>query len=107
MRPPLATFWVERIRILLANNPRISGVEIRRKLINDQNIKKEHDAPTPVPSDRAIRRIMVQFRGASTKERQSYRYFSWPESMEMGIVPWEAARVILDLMRSDGGATAD
>jgi hypothetical protein len=98
-RPPIHPFWVERIRVLLANNPRISGVEIRRKLTNDQKIKKEDDAPTPVPSDRAIRRIMTQFKGAPKSERQSYRYFSWPESMEAGILPWEAARVVLDLMR--------
>jgi len=98
-RPPTHPFWVEQIHVLAANHPRMSGVEIRRKLHNDQKTRKDGHPPTPVPSDRSIRRIMEKFNNNSATQRQPYRYFSWPESMENGLVPWEAGRVILDLMR--------
>src|SRR5262249_31089099 len=30
---------------------------------------------------------------------QSYRLFSWPQSMQAGALPWEASRAVLDLLR--------
>jgi hypothetical protein len=91
--------WINCIRIELANNPGISGAEIRRKLRNRQIIKKEDTPTTQVPSDRAIRRIMADFKKAPESQQQSYRSFAWPESMEIGALPWEASRAVLDLMR--------
>ena len=76
----------------------MSGAEIRRRLMNDLKIKKE-DPPTPVPSDRAIRRIMAEFKAASEEERLPYQVFTWPGSMESGALPWEASRAVLDLLR--------
>jgi hypothetical protein len=98
-RPPMHPFWVERIRVLAANNPRLSGVEIQRKLKNDLLINKNEHPPTPVPSDRSIRRIVAQFSSFTTSQQQPYRYFSWPTSIEAGVVPWEAGRVVLELIR--------
>ncbi len=83
---------------MVANNASISGAEIRRKLINDLRVRNE-DAPTPVPSDRAIRRIMVEFKAAPDTERQPYTYFAWPTAMESGAIPWEASRALLDWLK--------
>lgn len=95
-RPRTHPFWVERIKLLLANNPAMSGAEIRRRLANDQKGISAEPAPTPVPSDRAIRRIMADFPEA---EHLPYRVFAWPDSMESGALPWEASRACLDLLR--------
>ncbi len=97
-RPRTDVFWIDRIRIMLANNPVMSGAAIRRKLVSETKTGKEKP-PTPVPSDRAIRRIMSEFKAAPGKERLPYRLFAWPESMELGALPWEASRAALDLLR--------
>ena len=76
----------------------MSGAEIRRRLVNNLKIKKE-DSPTPVPSDRAIRRIMAEFKAAPEEERLPYQVFAWPQAMESGALPWEASRAVLDLVR--------
>lgn len=97
-RPRIQPFWVERIRTFLANDPAMTGTEIRHRLASDPKIKKE--APlTPVPSDRAIRRVMAEFRAAPKGERLPYQFFAWPGSMENGALPWEASRAVLDLLR--------
>ena len=76
----------------------MSGVEIRRKLVNETKLAKEKP-PTPAPSDRAIRRIMSEFKAAPAQDRLPYRIFSWPQSMELGALPWEASRAALDLLK--------
>src|SRR5207244_3214125 len=77
-------------RELVANDPSLSGAQIRRKLV-EANFKDAR-----VPSDRAIRRIVTEF---PPEERQPYKFFSWPTSMESGALPWEASRACLDLLR--------
>ena len=98
-RPGVHAFWVDKIRVMVANEPGMSGVEVRRRLLNRQLVKGEPTPPTPVPSDRAIRRIMERFKELPRAEQQPYTVFSWPESMELGALPWEASRAALDLLR--------
>ena len=99
-RPRIKPYWIDRIRILVANKPAMSGMEIRRKLINETRLGQEEPPPTPVPSDRAIRRVMSEFKSAPKEERLPYVRFAWPESMELGALPWEASRAALDLLRA-------
>ena len=97
-RPRIHRFWIEKIRGILANNSPMGGVEMRRLLKYDPEMEKQNP-PTPVPSDRAIRRIMAEFKDAPEEERLPYQFFAWPGSMENGALPWEASRAVLDLLR--------
>ena len=100
-RPGVHPFWVDKIRVLVATEPGMSGVEVRRRLLNRELLKDEPTPPTPVPSDRAIRRIMERFKELPRAQQQPYTVFSWPESMESGALPWDASRVALDLLRDN------
>ena len=102
-RPRLHTFWVEKIRELVADDPSISAAAIRRKFKNEERLDERAKVgavqPTPVPSARVIGRYLKEFRELPLKERQPYSAFSWPGSMESGALPWEASRAALDLLR--------
>src|SRR5438552_16136222 len=92
-RPRIDDFWIGEIRRYCANHPNPSAAEIRREL---GKLKK--DAPTSVPSDRAILRVKTEFRGMASQDQDQYKYFSWPASMKSGALPWEASRACLDLL---------
>ena len=97
-RPKIDPSWIEKIRGILANNSPRSAAEIWRGLKRDRKLKNE-DTTTPVPSVRAIGRIMKEFKNAPEEERLPYQVFAWPGSMENGALPWEASRAVLDLLR--------
>jgi hypothetical protein len=42
---------------------------------------------------------MRRFKAVPEREREAYRFFSWPETMQAGLLPWQAAHMILDLAR--------
>src|SRR6266487_7027562 len=88
-RPPTDAYWVERIRILAANNPRISYTAIAREL--------EAEGGSGAPSPRTVERFAKKFRSLPPQQQADYRYFSWPETMEQGLLPWEASRAALEL----------
>lgn len=98
-RPRISQFWIDHIRVHVANHPEWSGAAIRKEL---QKVKDARD----VPSDRAIRRAKEEFLELNTQDRAKYLEFKWPESMEQGALPWEAARASLNLCRRyrDAGA---
>src|SRR5262249_46541831 len=60
---------------------------------------KVNDAPGPVPSARAIRRVKTEFESLKAEDMERYKRFLWPESMQRGILPWESSRAALDLLR--------
>ena len=57
--------------------------------------------PPPSTIGRIKRRFVTE---KSAAERAEYRYVRWPESFEAGLLPWEASRVVLDLLRAFAGA---
>ncbi len=65
-RPRIHDFWIDRIRVLVANEPALSGAQIRKRLLAG-NFK---DAPTTVPSDRVkMARPYAQNQIAPRQER--------------------------------------
>lgn len=56
------------------------------------------DARDPLPSDRAIGRVLAEFRGFDEQRRMPYRAFMWPDSMSSGALPWEASVPVLRLL---------
>ena len=94
-RPRTDRFWVERIRSITEDNPKLSGLAIQKQLEKDAARLGRDDWP----HDKTIRRIRTEYLELPADEQRQYGRFSWPKSMEDGSLPWEAARAALDLMR--------
>lgn len=93
MRPRILDFWIDHIRVLKANDPKLSGARIRAEL------KKVEAPPTPPPSLRAILRVLEEFQDVPRVDQERYKHFVWPHSMDTSQIPWEASRIVLDLIR--------
>lgn len=92
--------WRERIRELTEQNPRLSSRKIAERLEAEAREADRIDWP----SEKTVRNIMAEHRGASERERRQYALAHWPESFENNPdLPWEAARLILEGMRIHGG----
>lgn len=51
------------------------------------------------PSERTVRRLFEEHQKLSKPLLREHSLFSWPETFEIGLLPWEAARAALDLVR--------
>jgi hypothetical protein len=98
-RPKIEDFWEQAIRVLTENEPRLGPLGIQPKLAWLKERMEKKPEGLRVPSLRTIGRVQRQFRTLSEEERQPYRIFRWPESMEQGALPWEAAPAGLELLR--------
>ncbi len=90
-RPRIHEYWIDKICTLAANRPDLSGAGIHRLLEEHSN-----KAPTSVPNARTVGEIK---RRLTPAEAKAYRYFTWPQTMLEGELPWEASRAALDLLR--------
>lgn len=90
-RPRIHEYWIDKIRTLVANKPKLSAAAIHRELKNYSD-----QGPKPMPSERTVGAIKQRL---TNEDLKNYRYFTWPDSMGAGELPWEASRVALDLMR--------
>ncbi len=87
-RPRIAAEVKAEVFAIRANVPRLSARKIADQL-----------EPRGVASERTIRRWLEEFDNKKSPEfRDQYRQFHWPESMESGLLPWEASRAGLDLL---------
>jgi hypothetical protein len=94
-RRALDPFWIERIRFIAVNDP-----DRTLKSITDQlEVEGKEMGRDDYPSDRTIRRYREEIRAASIEEQSAYLRVRWPETFETGLLPWEAARTILGIMR--------
>lgn len=100
-QPRISDFWVDEIKEITVNNGRLGPDKVRAQLVawvkggGAPRGTKEHDAP----SQRTIARYQAEIRSEPPERQAPYRYFHWPESMESGDVPWEAAPAALELLR--------
>ncbi|GEM_PF-6591716 len=99
-RPRIHNYWIERIKELHGAQPR-SAKSLQIQLQSEygkltQDVQALYRKP---PSDRAISRFLKDWElPENDSEREQYRLFSWPQSMESGFLPWEASRTMLDLL---------
>lgn len=98
-RPRTDKFWLVRVGELAEaaaeQGRRLGAGRIERDLTQIAAREGRDDAP----SIRQVGRLLRAHRAKSDEERALYRRFRWPESMEAGLLPWEANRVGLDLLR--------
>lgn len=100
-QPRIANFWVEEIRRITVNSGRLGPSKVRAQLVA---WVKDGGAPHGVnqyeaPSQRTIARYQSEIRDEPPEKQAPYRNFYWPESMEAGDVPWEAAPAALEVFR--------
>src|SRR5437867_368314 len=93
-RPPIARYWIERVRAIVENDPRLGSPRITKRLEQEGAAIGRDD----YPSERAVSRIKEKHRAAPLEERREYRLCRWPESMERGDLPWEASAAALELV---------
>lgn|SRR6185295_12584235 len=100
-RPRTDDFWIDWIKKCARNERRLRPAAIGRLL--SELLKRGSIEPPPhakkIPHERTIRRVITEFQSAPDEEQRRYDWFSWPESMEAGLLPWEAGRCALDLVR--------
>lgn len=51
------------------------------------------------PSERTIRRLYREVAQLPEQDRRQFALFAWPRSMEIGVLPWEAAPAALALLK--------
>lgn len=91
-------YWISRVHALAESEPRPSAaqIELRLKKIGAQEGREDFS-----PSVRTIVRILKEHdNNLSDRERAFYREFYWPQAMELELLPWEATRLALDLLRT-------
>src|SRR4051812_47661102 len=72
-----------------------SAVEVFREIEEIANAQGWTDAP----SQRSVERYHAKHMKLPPLERLESSLFRWPDSMEAGVLPWEASRAALDLLR--------
>jgi hypothetical protein len=84
---PIAERWVARIRSLRAEG--LSARAIASKLESEGEDS---------PSERTVGRYMEDFGKRPEEEQRRYREFYWPDSLQSGSLPWEAAPAALEML---------
>jgi len=93
--PKVAQHWRDKVFTLVAEQPNLSAASIEAKLHEQANVEGIEEEP---PSARTIGRIREEFSRLSEAQQGEYAYARWPESFQSGALPWEAGRLVLDLM---------
>jgi hypothetical protein len=91
--PKTTTYWREQIARLDAEG--WSGTKIHAAISAEAEERGDKDCP----SDRQVRRILLELKALPEEERRQNGLFSWPRSMELGGLPWEASSSALRLLR--------
>ena len=85
-----------------AENPTWGAGRIQRQLEQIGQMEGRVDAP----KDRWVGNELRKLSGDPDwlQKEKEYRLFRWPESMESGLLPWEASRTLLDFINRNGRA---
>lgn len=95
-RRPTDPYWIDRIRQLVAENPRKPSRAIHEELLG----LGYSPGGTYPPAPRTIDEIKKAFIGLTDEERLPYQKVYWPESFESGALPWEASVDTLELLHA-------
>lgn len=85
--------YVERVATLAEEGERPAGIARRIKE------EAERAGRGDYPSERTIRRLYDEHMEKPEAVRRGAGAFHWPESMQSGLLPWEASHAALELLR--------
>lgn len=90
--------WKELARVWYLNAKR----DGRRFFAKDIEVQFALIGEDDYPKERTIREWVREADQLSQTEREPYLYVRWPETFQLGVVPWEASRAFLDLRAAFG-----
>jgi hypothetical protein len=100
-QPPVDPRWVKAVTALLGFDDRMKAAKIRSHLERAAEAKGSR-YPGKVPHLRTIERIRAKVIADAARtggeSLTPYREFHWPETMESGALPWEAASALFELV---------
>jgi hypothetical protein len=98
----LNDYWIDWMRAQFANEPDLPPKRIEQQAKEQAETwpEEEEEEPRPgkPPALRTIYKYMGEFGGLAEGVRKGYQPFSWPESMEEGLLPWEATAATIQLL---------
>jgi hypothetical protein len=92
--PKLDDFWISKIYESLQNEPEANDQQIGKRVRELEKVIGREDGPTV----RTINNYRRKFDSLPEDARARYVHFKWPESCELGHVPWEAGPAGLQLL---------
>lgn len=90
-------FWAARLHEVAEELPKAGAPRVHHQLIEIAAEENRDDWP----SVKWVGRSLAKHRALKDEERAQYRRFTWPGAMETGLLPWEASRVALDVLRNN------
>ena len=101
-RPEMYQFWRSVTHHLFADDEKLSAVDAYGMLraIRDENPELK-DKPLPA-DDRTVSRWKKRFfeEHPTREDRSLYRTYRWPDAHLTGTVPFEAAKISFEILRS-------
>lgn len=94
-RPKIHTYWQERIRTIVANEPNVTNADIHKRLVEEAQQQGRDD----YPSIKTVGNYRRQFELAPEEEQYPYRVLRWPDSFLHGALPWEASAAAVELLQ--------
>ena len=94
VRARLDDFWIEWMRTLFENDPRLPDKVIAERA----KLRGEELGRSDYPALRTVNKYHREFPDLKDDVRRGYRYFHWPESMKLTDLPWEASATALELL---------
>jgi hypothetical protein len=91
-------YWTHRIH-QLAESDILRGAGRGRITRALEQIAAEENR-LDAPSERVVGRILQMHRAMDERDRAIYREFHWPHAMLTELVPWEASRFALDVLKA-------
>jgi hypothetical protein len=94
VRERLDGFWIRCLYTVFANEPGMSdkAVADRMKELADTLDRSDY------PATRTVNKYHDQYHRLTEPVKAGYKDFGWPESMEAGLLPWEASAAALELL---------
>ena len=92
--------WRERLAQIFEEHPRWGPVPIEAELLRlypDRDSWPQDEQP---PAGRTISDHKKAHFQQPESERALYRYLRWPETFEAGVLPWEAAAPLMQVLRA-------
>lgn len=95
-RPPIDPAWKQYAFSQFENEPRLSIAKLYVKVTE----KAERDGRQDYPSERTLTRWRKEFAGLPEEARTAYRLVFYPETFLQGLLPWESAARIIELLQA-------
>jgi hypothetical protein len=92
-RPKTDTWYVEQVATLAAEGERPPTIFRRIQETAERAGRNDY------PSERTVRRLYEAHKSEPIQLQKEAAFFRWPATMVEGLLPWQASRAALDLVR--------